>query len=150
METKVLVVEDDDHLREVLLQAATLEGYQALAVSSAEAAIERLERESFDILLTDVNLPQMSGLDLLPQCVRLQQRIVAIVMTAFGTIDVAVEAMKRGASDFLVKPFELSTLLVALKVAVGRVPAKSADTDKITRESGIIADSAAMRKLFEQ
>jgi len=150
METKVLVVEDDDHLREVLLQAATLEGYQALAVSSAEAAIERLERESFDIMVTDVNLPQMSGLDLLPQCVRLQQRIIVIVMTAFGTVDVAVEAMKRGASDFLVKPFELATLLGAIRVAASRVTRASDGAKKSARPSGIVADSAAMRALFEQ
>lgn len=150
MNIKVLVVEDDDHLRAVVLQAATLEGYHAEAVGSAEAAIERLEQESFDIMVTDVNLPQMSGLDLLPQCVRLQQRIIVIVMTAFGTVDVAVEAMKRGASDFLVKPFELGTLLGAIRVAASRVPRDSNDSKKRASASGIVADSAAMRTLFDQ
>jgi len=150
MKIKVLVVEDDDHLREVVLQAATMEGYQAVAVSSAEAAVERLEHEAFDILVTDVNLPEMSGLDLLPLCFRLHDRLIAIVMTAFGTIDVAVEAMKRGASDFLVKPFELGTLLGALKVAAGRVPLKPDQSRNSKSESGIVADSESMRKLFEQ
>jgi len=150
MKIKVLVVEDDDHLREVLLQAATMEGYQAEAVSSAEAALERLEQESFDIMVTDVNLPEMSGLDLLPQCARLQQRLITIVMTAFGTIDVAVEAMKRGASDFLVKPFELGTLLGAIRVAASRVTRKTDDSKKGAGDGGIVADSASMRKLFEQ
>ena len=117
MKIKVLVVEDDDQLREVIVQAVSLEGYQAVGVSSAEAAIDRLEHESFDILVTDINLPKMSGLDLLQQCARLQHGIITIVMTGFGTIDVAVEAMKRGASDFLVKPFKLATLLGAIRVA---------------------------------
>jgi DNA-binding NtrC family response regulator len=150
MKIKVLVVEDDDHLREVLLQAATMEGYEAVAVSSAEAAIDKLETETFDILVTDINLPEMSGLDLLPQCARLQQRIIAIVMTAYGTIDVAVEAMKRGATDFLVKPFELATLLGAIRVAASRVVRQTDDSRKGAAESGIVADSSAMRKLFEQ
>lgn len=148
MKIKVLVVEDDDHLRAVLLQAVTLEGYQAVEVSSAEAAIVRLESESFDILVTDVNLPQMSGLDLLPLCAPLQPGIIAIVMTAFGTIDVAVEAMKRGATDFLVKPFELATLLGAIRVAASRVTRK--DSKKSVGPDGIIADSRVMRELFEQ
>jgi DNA-binding NtrC family response regulator len=65
MKLKVLVVEDDDHLREVLLQAATLEGYSASAASSAEEALNHLQEEHLDILVTDVNLPAMTGLDLL-------------------------------------------------------------------------------------
>src|SRR5262245_21920424 len=149
MKLKVLVVEDDDHLRDVLLQAATLEGYVAHAVSSAEEGIQLVEQEEFDILVTDVNLPGMSGLDFLQQVISLQSDIVAIVMTAFGTIDVAVEAMKRGASDFLVKPFELGTLLGAIRVAASRVT-KQTGSAKASRSSGIVAESSSMRKLFEQ
>lgn len=148
MKLKVLVVEDDDHLREVLLQAATLEGYSASAVPTAEEGIVRLEQEEFDILVTDVNLPGMSGLEFLQKVVPIQRDIVAIVMTAFGTIDVAVEAMKRGASDFLVKPFELGTLLGAIRVAANRVSKQQGSTSR--KNFGIIAESASMRKLFEQ
>ncbi len=149
MKLKVLVVEDEDHLRDVLLQAATLEGYIASAVPSAEAGLERLEQETFDILVTDVNLPGMSGLELLPLAINQQKDIVAVVMTAFGTIDVAVEAMKRGASDFIVKPFEIFTLLSVIRVAARRVP-----QERRPRESewpgAIVAESSSMRKLLEQ
>ena len=150
MKIKVLVVEDDDQLREVILQAVTLEDYQAVGVISAEAGVTRLELEPFDILVTDVNLPEMSGLDLLQQCARLQPGIISIVMTGFGSIDVAVEAMKRGASDFLVKPFKLAALLGAIRVAARRVTQKSDDSKKGAGASGIIADSKAMRLLFDQ
>jgi DNA-binding NtrC family response regulator len=150
MKMKILVVEDDDQLREVILQSIGLEDFQILGVSSAEAAIERLEDESFDILVTDINLPKMSGLDLLQQCTRLQRGIVTIVMTGFGTIDLAVEAMKRGASDFLVKPFKLGTLLAAIRVAATRVPGKFARRSTDSLAVGIVAESHSMRKLFEQ
>src|SRR5215813_4754711 len=93
MKMRVLVVEDDDHLREVLLTAATLEGYLATAVASAEEGLQLLEKDDFEILVTDVNLPGMSGLDFLQEVVNRDNQIVAVVMTAFGTIDVAVEAM---------------------------------------------------------
>jgi DNA-binding NtrC family response regulator len=149
MKINVLVVEDDDHLRDVLLQAATLEGYEASAVPSAEEGLQLLEQERFDILVTDVNLPGMSGIDFLPQVVNLQSHIVSIVMTAFGTIDVAVEAMKRGASDFLVKPFELSTLLGAMSVAATRAAKQQSSPVKAVK-SGIVAESSSMRKLFDQ
>jgi DNA-binding NtrC family response regulator len=92
----------------------------------------------------------MSGLDLLQHCAGLQPGLISIVMTGFGTIDVAVEAMKRGASDFLVKPFELGTLLGAIRVAANRVTRKSEDPKKGANASGIVADSVAMRMLFEQ
>lgn len=148
MNLKVLVVEDEDHLRDVLLQAATLEGYIASAVPSAEAGLACLEQEQFDILVTDVNLPGMSGLELLPLAINAQKDIVAVVMTAFGTIDVAVEAMKRGASDFIVKPFEIFTLLSVIRVAAKRVPQQRRLHEG--GPGGIVAESSAMRKLFEQ
>jgi DNA-binding NtrC family response regulator len=150
MKMKVLVVEDDDHLRDVLLQAATLEGYEASAVPSAEEGLQLLEQDKIDILVTDVNLPGMSGIEFLQQAVNAQGDIVSIVMTAFGTIDVAVEAMKRGASDFLVKPFELSTLLSAMSVAANRVAKQKNSTTTAKRPGGIVAESSVMRKLFDQ
>jgi DNA-binding NtrC family response regulator len=149
MKIKVLVVEDDEHLRDVLLQAATLEGYEPESVSSAEAAIEVLQRDKFDIMVTDVGLPQMSGLDLLPQAQNLQPGMITIVMTAFGTVDVAVEAMKRGASDFLVKPFELANLLGTIRVAASRTTKSIVRTKRGADAWGIIGDSEPMRALLD-
>lgn len=150
MKIKVLVVEDDDQLREIILQTISLEDYEAAGVSSAEAAVDRLEHESFDILVTDVNLAKMSGLDLLQHCSGRQYGMIAIVMTGFGTIDLAVEAMKRGASDFLVKPFKLATLVGIIRVAAIRVPRKFARRSTDSLAVGIVAESRPMRMLFEQ
>ncbi len=150
MKMKVLIVEDAEQLRSVIVEAVNLDGYLAVGVSTAEEGIEQLQAGPFDILVTDITLPGMSGLDLLQRCRIPQPGIVPIVMTADGTIDIAVEAMKRGATDFLVKPFELATLLSAIKVAATRAARKFARRSTDSATVGIIAVSASMRKLFEQ
>ncbi|HEV3470990.1 MAG TPA: sigma-54 dependent transcriptional regulator [Pyrinomonadaceae bacterium] len=156
MNVKILIVEDDERLREVLLEAAAMEGYEAQAVSSAEAAVELLRREPFDILVTDVALPGMSGLDLLRHCPQLRPGILPIVITAYGTVDVAVEAMKRGAADFLTKPFELDGLLGTIRVAAERAVRTRASAQGLTGgefavgPGKLIVAAPAMRELLEQ
>jgi DNA-binding NtrC family response regulator len=151
MSIKILFVEDDERIRELLLETAALEGYQVEGVASAEAALELLSTNSYDILVTDVTLPRMSGLELLQHCQRLSPGIIAIVITGHGTIDVAVEAMKRGATDFLTKPFELDTLLSIVRVAAERVSRNALSySGKGLSGIGLIAESPAMRKLLAQ
>lgn len=153
MNTSILFVEDEERLRDVLLEAAALEGYAVEGVPTAEAALEALAKKSFDIVVTDVMLPGMSGLDLLPHITRLNAEAVTIVITAFGTIEVAVEAMKRGASDFLTKPFELDTLTSTIRVAVQRVSDKRGETGGSPSrkpKQSIVGNSPVMRKLLEQ
>jgi DNA-binding NtrC family response regulator len=150
MTIRILFVEDEDNLRGVLLDVATTNGYRAEGVATAEVALERLAGEVFDIVVTDVTLPGMSGLDLLPHLARLQPRAVSIVITAYGTIDIAVEAMKRGATDFLTKPIALDNLLGALRVAAARasaqrVPVACGDFS----DNQIVATSAIMRHLLD-
>ncbi len=156
MNVKILIVEDDERLREVLLEAAAMEGYDARAVSSAEVAIESLRREPFDILVTDVALPGMSGLDLLRHCPQVRPGILPIVITAYGTVDIAVEAMKRGAADFLTKPFELDGLLGTIRVAAERAArscatAQGSTGDESAVEPGnLIVAAPVMQRLLEQ
>jgi DNA-binding NtrC family response regulator len=152
MKVKILIVEDDERLRDVLLEAAAMEGYDARGAPSAEDAVERLRREPFDILVTDVTLPGMSGLDLLRHCPRLRPGILPIVITAHGTVDIAVEAMKRGAADFLTKPFELDGLLGTIRVAAERaVRARAAAQGAPADGPGsLIAVAPVMHKLLEQ
>src|ERR1041385_5629741 len=134
MNVKILFVEDDERLRDVLLEAAELEEYDAQGVSTAEAAVERLRGEPFDILVTDVTLPGMSGLDLLRHCSRLRPGILSIVITAYGTVDIAVEAMKRGAADFITKPFELDGLLGTIRVAAERAARTRSEERRVGKE----------------
>ncbi|MEP6924817.1 MAG: sigma-54 dependent transcriptional regulator [Pyrinomonadaceae bacterium] len=152
MKAKILVVEDDSRLRALLLESLILEGHTPHGVESAEAAIQSLGKENFDILLTDVNLPGKTGIDLLPVCSRLNPNTYMLVMTGYASVDVAVNAMKLGAADFLTKPISLSDLLNAIRVAVGKIPAqKSNSVDGFpVLDSPIIAKSSIMLELLKQ
>jgi DNA-binding NtrC family response regulator len=150
MSVKILFVEDDERLRDLLLEAAAMEEYDARGVSSAEAAIGLLRDEPFEVLVTDVTLPGMSGLDLLMHCQRLRPGILSIVITAYGTVDIAVQAMKRGAADFITKPFELDGLLGTIRVAAGRAARVRAATQAGAGTEDFVAAAPAMRALLEQ
>jgi DNA-binding NtrC family response regulator len=152
MDVKILFVEDDDRLRDVLLEAAAMEEYDARGVSTAEGAVELLRDEPFDVLVTDVTLPGMSGLELLRHCARLRPGILPIVITAYGTVDIAVEAMKRGAADFITKPFELDGLLGTIRVAAERAARTRAVAQggAGTGAGNLIAAAPVMQRLLEQ
>jgi DNA-binding NtrC family response regulator len=150
MDVKILFVEDDDRLRDILLEAAAMEEYESRGVSTAEAAVELLRDEPFDVLVTDVTLPGMSGLELLRHCARLRPGILSIVITAHGTVDVAVEAMKRGAADFITKPFELDGLLGTIRVAAERAARTRAVAQGAQGVGNLIAAAPAMQELLEQ
>lgn len=151
MKSKILVVEDDSRLRNLVLEALSTEGYDLESADSFDDAVKLLETEEFDVLLTDVNLPGKSGLDLLPICHRYSPKTYLMVMTGYGSIDTAVQAMKLGASDFLCKPVPLGDLISAVKVAVGK---KNSATGRTSPESAsdspIIGKSVVMMNLLEQ
>jgi DNA-binding NtrC family response regulator len=149
MNIRILFVEDDPQVRNVLLGTVEQE-YEAVAAGSAEAALELLVREAFDIIVTDIRLPGMSGLDLLQRLPPLRAGIVSLVITGHGTIDLAVEAMKRGATDFLTKPFTPDELLGALQVAAERVSRKAFASPGGVSGINVIAESTAMRAVIEQ
>ncbi|MCB1034101.1 MAG: sigma-54-dependent Fis family transcriptional regulator, partial [Acidobacteria bacterium] len=118
-EQRILVVEDRDSLRKLLGRALSDEGYRAVEASDGEQAEALLHREPFDLVVTDLRLPGASGLDVLAVSRRLQPRAPVIVMTAYGTVSDAVEAMKLGAFDFLEKPVEVDDLLDLVEAAIG-------------------------------
>lgn len=150
MSARVLFVEDDYQLRNLLLRAAG-DDYEAEAVATAEEAIARSETSPFDIAVVDVALPKMSGIDLIPHLSKSCPGIIIIVMSGNATIDIAVEAMKRGAIDFLTKPFNLDDLWSLLKLAAGRVSRdKRRATSEVIKSDYIVAKSTNIRAILEQ
>ena len=157
MNPNILVIEDESSLREILLESLTLEGYQPKGAKSAEEAAEFFEVEKFDVILTDINLPGKSGLEFLPTCFQHNPEAYVLVMTGYGTIDTAVQAMKLGASDFLCKPISLNDLTSAIRLADKRVNSKdetrtatSPSKVKTSKNREIIAESRGMLNLLEQ
>ncbi len=151
MKAKILVVEDDARLRMLLLEALSLEGHQLESADSAEEAVRYLEKEKYDVLLTDVNLPGKSGLELLPICLHYNPNTYLMVMTGYASIDTAVQAMKLGASDFLCKPIALKDLIGAIQVALKKIAAPSIPVaNPNNSNSPIIAQSVVMLNVLEQ
>lgn len=107
---RILVVEDRESLRLMLERALIGEGYQVVTAASAETALPRLEADEFHLVLTDLKLPGLSGIEVLKASRERQPRAPVVVLTAYGTVDTAVEAMKLGAVDFLEKPVEIDDL----------------------------------------
>jgi DNA-binding NtrC family response regulator len=114
----VLIVEDDADLRQTLSESLEGAGFAVAQASDAASAKERLEAFAYDGLVVDLHLPDTSGMSVLEEAVARYPEIKAVVMTGFGGVAEAVEAMKRGAVDFLIKPFQLTQLARVLQTSL--------------------------------
>src|SRR5882672_6253256 len=111
---RILVVDDEQLLMEALCNTLSDHGYHTTGLTSAYDAVEIIKVETFDLLLTDLMMPEMDGIDLLKNALALDSDLIGIVMTGHGTIQTAVEALKSGAFDYVLKPIKLSDLLQVL------------------------------------
>jgi DNA-binding NtrC family response regulator len=111
----ILVVDDEPDMRSALSHALSRSGYSVETASSGFEALEKFKREDFGMVITDLKMPEMSGMEVLDEVKKISPRIPVIMITAYGTIDNAVEAMKEGASDYILKPFSSETLDAAVK-----------------------------------
>lgn len=112
---RLLIVDDEEPQRLMLSNILRRAGFEVETASDGRVALERMATESFDLLLTDQRMPTMDGLELLAHVRRNDAKLPVILMTAFGTVSAAVEAMKQGASDYLTKPFERDELLLVVE-----------------------------------
>ena len=111
----ILVVEDEAKLRRVLELQLSDEGFRARSAPDAETGVQLLSTESFDVIVTDFKLPGMTGLEFLQSVKRIDANMPVIIMTAYGTVESAVDAMKAGASDYVLKPFSLAELVLVIR-----------------------------------
>jgi len=117
---RVLVVDDEPPQLEILRLILGAEGYDVATAASGRAALATLGRQAFDVVLTDLKMPDVSGITLLEEILRAQPSACVVLMTAHGSIDSAVDAMKKGAFDYLTKPLDREVLLLAVSRAVER------------------------------
>jgi DNA-binding response OmpR family regulator len=115
---KILIVDDDEQLRLNLSAVLNEAGYQTETASSGKEALKILEAREFDVVLLDYMMPKMSGMDALVTLRRVCPKAKVIMMTAFATVENAVDAIKKGASDYVVKPFKITALLAAIERAL--------------------------------
>ena len=117
---RILIVEDKESLRRVLAETLEGEGYGVAEAADGEEAIQKLSGERFDLVLTDLKLPRKDGIEVLRAAKENSPSAAVVLMTGFGTIDLAVQAMKEGAYDFLSKPVDTNYLLVLIERALER------------------------------
>ena len=115
---KILIADDEPEVLALCLRIVRSEGYEAKAVTNGLEAIEAAEKERFDLFLTDVLMPEMKGLDAAQAIREFQPEIVCVVMTAYGTMETAIQALKLGFIDFVIKPFEPRELKAAVNRAL--------------------------------
>jgi signal transduction histidine kinase len=116
MENRILVVDDEKEIRDFLYKALTrLGGFHVELAETAEEALQKIEKDQFDLVLTDLKMPKMDGLQLISEIVKTKPETLMVLLTGHGTIDSALEAMKRGASDYLTKPINLDEMMIRLR-----------------------------------
>jgi len=112
---QVLVVDDEEDLRKAIVDILTIDGFEVDQAGSAEEAAEKLSQTAYDVLITDHNLPGKTGVELLEESLVRYPEIIGIIITGYGTIETAVNAMKKGAYNYLTKPFKLVELPVMVR-----------------------------------
>jgi DNA-binding NtrC family response regulator len=155
--TNILVVEDDDAMRQSCAKVFQLKGHDVAEASSAEEALDQIrERRDIDVVLTDLKMPGMDGVALLREIKLLDPRIEVIVMTGYGSIKNAIEAMKLGAADYITKPFDTNELLMTVSKIIQlsnlreEVSQLRSELHDKYRFDNIVGNSRDMRLVYEK
>jgi two-component system response regulator PilR (NtrC family) len=155
MSKTILIVEDEQVLRESLAELLTDEGYQVIQAANGKAAHDLVLKESVDLVISDVRMPEMDGLTLLGHLQKILPDSPVLILTAYGTVENAVQAMRLGARDYLLKPVQFDDLLLKVSRAMDYrdlVRAQSVATEQLAADStfhDLVGHSAPMKKLFE-
>lgn len=147
MSDTVLVVDDEPRIRRIVEMALGDRGYRVLTAASAEDAAGTLERETVDVVVTDLQLPGRSGLDLLGDLRQERPGLPVILITAYGTVESAVEAIKAGAFDYVLKPFGVDELESLVARALEATPPGGTEDSAPGDLDGVVAASGAMRRI---
>ncbi|UCH79867.1 MAG: sigma-54-dependent Fis family transcriptional regulator [Nitrospiraceae bacterium] len=150
---RILVVDDEKSMREILEIFLKNEGYRVSVANNGETAVEALKNDIFDLIISDMKMPKMGGLELLKNVKESSPDTVFVVMTAFGTTESAVEAMKLGAYDYIQKPFHMDDIKLVVKNALEKQKLQKdvsilKDQLKIPSIENIIGESRPMQELF--
>ena len=155
MKPKILITEDDQVQREIIADILLRAEYEVETVGSGRETLAALEAEEYGLLLTDMRMPEMDGLELLRRAKRLRPELEIVVMTAHATVETAITAMKEGAVDYLAKPFDKDELLVVIAKALeqGELRQQNARLRRLVADStslgNIVGEGEAMQAVFD-
>ncbi len=152
---RILVVDDERSMREFLEIFFAREGYEAVTAADVDAALVALESDDFDVVISDVQMPDKNGIDLLRAVKETAPETVVIMITAFATAETAIEAMKEGAYDYVTKPFKVDELRLVVEKALEKKLLASenrrlrSELESRSRPRTLVGTSQAMQKVYE-
>lgn len=152
---RIMIIDDETSILEVLRFALEREGWDVTVFDKPKDALGTIENEYFDLLLTDLSMPGMSGLDVLKEVRTLSPKTGVLIMTAYGTLKSAIDAMREGAFDFIPKPFEIKQMIQAVDTVYSKIKLQSENRilkkiiTKKMQDKKIIGSSQAMNQLME-
>jgi len=155
MEKSILLIDDDVSLRRVTQYNLSSKGFKVITANSGRQGLKRFETHLPDIVVSDVKLGDMNGLDLLEKIKKISPDTPVIIITAFGSIEMAVKTMHKGAFNFITKPFDRDTLILScekaleLKVLKSKAALLTSEVDRLTGTKGIETASSIMKELLE-
>ncbi len=157
MEKKqVIIIDDEENMRYMLQLTLESEGYEVETASNGAEGIAKIHSNHFDFVICDIKMPKVSGLDVLASVIESSPNIPVIMISAFGTIDTAIQAMKQGAYDYVMKPFKQDEILLTLKKAEERERLRlenqflRQEVERKYRFENIIGKSSQMQEIFRK
>jgi DNA-binding NtrC family response regulator len=147
---KILVIDDEKPIRDALQNILTAEQYQVDLAENGKKGLELLNDNGYDVVLCDIKMPNMDGLEVMAKAIEMAPEVPFILISGHGTIDIAVEAVRKGAYDFIAKPPDLNRLLITIRNAVDKnnlVVETKVLRRKVTKTRDIIGDTPAVNKI---
>jgi response regulator RpfG family c-di-GMP phosphodiesterase len=138
---RILVVDDEKVIREILSDFLSVEGYLVRAVENGLEALRELQRRSYNLVISDLKMPNMGGLELIEKITALQIPVLTVIMTGFGTVETAIEAMKQGAYDYILKPFKVEEVV--------HIVQRGLDRQRLQHENIRLKDALSIYKISE-
>ncbi len=155
MSESILIVDDEEIIRESLSFILAKEGFAVREAENGKVALDLVREESFDLILTDLEMPEMKGIELLEQVSRISPETLVVIVTAYGSIDTAIAALRKGAVDYSLKPVEFDELLVKVKrlLEARRITVENkllrGELHRSYDFNNIVGQSTAMQKVFD-
>src|SRR5574344_1140079 len=149
--SKILVIDDERSIRNTLKEILEYEKYQVDLAENAKQALENVRNNEYNIILCDIKMPEVDGLELLPLLIEIYLDTPVVIIFGHRNIDTAVEAIKKGAYDFIEKPLDLNRLLITIRNAMDKsnlVTEAKILRKKINSKYSIVGESKAIEKIF--
>jgi DNA-binding NtrC family response regulator len=147
---RVLIVDDNREIRSILEEYLREEGYLASGAGNAQEALDMQTQMAFDLVITDLNMPGMTGIDLIKEINKGEQSTEFIIITGYASLDTAIEAVKAGAFDYIVKPFRIEELKVVIKNVKDKVMLKKANQQLFDKLKSFYLEISRYRKVLDE